>query len=209
MQEIKETTAYRAGLKDKIQDTAMRLFTECGIRAVKMSDIASQLGISKRTLYEIFTDKEELLFGCIRSYDQHKKERLALYFASHNVIEVVLEAYRLKVNEVQSFNPVFYDDILKYPKLVQYIRQNHEQARQGFLDFMQRGVSEGLFREGLDYTMVYQMFEAIGQYIMNDKLFKQYTLRELFVNLYLVALRGICSAEGLRLLDEQALEFGK
>ena len=56
MQEIKETNSYRLALKDKILDAAMNAFMKRGIRAVKMDDIAQQLTISKRTLYDIYED---------------------------------------------------------------------------------------------------------------------------------------------------------
>ena len=79
MQEIKETNSYRLALKDKILDAAMNAFMKRGIRAVKMDDIAQQLTISKRTLYEIYEDKEELLYRSIIKYDKLRLERLTQY----------------------------------------------------------------------------------------------------------------------------------
>ena len=52
---------YRRELKKRILDCAVDKFFTLGIRAVKMDDIAKALGISKRTLYEIYSDKEQLL----------------------------------------------------------------------------------------------------------------------------------------------------
>ena len=57
-------TNYRMELPAKIMHVAMREFRRCGVKAVKMDDIASRLSISKRTLYEIFSNKEELLLDC-------------------------------------------------------------------------------------------------------------------------------------------------
>ena len=53
MAESSKITAYKQRLRDRIVDTAMTAFAAQGIRAVKMDDIAQQLGISKRTLYEL------------------------------------------------------------------------------------------------------------------------------------------------------------
>ena len=61
MQEKKTITAYKKGLREVILKTAMKAFAEKGIRAVKMDDIAESLSISKRTMYEIYATKEELL----------------------------------------------------------------------------------------------------------------------------------------------------
>ena len=52
-------------MKDKILDTANSLFNERGVKAVKMDDISNSLSISKRTLYEIYDNKEDLLFECV------------------------------------------------------------------------------------------------------------------------------------------------
>ena len=57
---------YRAALKGKILDKALQLFFANGIRAVKMDDIAKSLSISKRTLYELYDNKEILLFECLK-----------------------------------------------------------------------------------------------------------------------------------------------
>ena len=70
MQEIKETTAYKKQLKGRILEAALKAFAEQGVKAVKMDDVAQMLAISKRTIYEIFSDKEELLYQVVAHYDQ-------------------------------------------------------------------------------------------------------------------------------------------
>ena len=59
--------------KDRIIEEAMRMFVQQGIKSVRMDDIARSLGVSKRTLYEQFGDKEELLALSIRS-EEHTSE---------------------------------------------------------------------------------------------------------------------------------------
>ena len=203
---LKETTSYRGALKDRILDTAMRAFTEHGVRAVKMDDIATQLSISKRTLYEIYKDKEELLFEGIKKYDESKLLILQQYAAEgHSVIDVILEAYRMKVREVRMLNPLFYVDILKYPRVAQFIRENNEHMRHHYLKFMQRGVEEGYLRSGVNYEMVPYMFDAIGQYVLNNNMLQHYSVEELFSNYFLVSLRGLCTPEGIRVVDAAVL----
>ena len=74
MQESKEISDYKKNLRGSILETAMHAFAEKGIRAVKMDDVATALGISKRTLYEIFETKELLLFEGIRKYHAERQE---------------------------------------------------------------------------------------------------------------------------------------
>ena len=60
------SSPYRTEVKNKILKISMKQFLSKGVKAVKMDDIAMSLSISKRTLYEIFADKEDLLYACIK-----------------------------------------------------------------------------------------------------------------------------------------------
>ena len=55
----------RLELRERIIDTALNSFATHGIKSITMDDIAAALGISKRTLYEVFSDKETLLMECL------------------------------------------------------------------------------------------------------------------------------------------------
>ena len=92
MSVLKETNAYRQQLKGRIMETALKAFTQQGIRAVKMDAIASELSISKRTLYEIYEDKEHLLFETIKNYDERKRQTLTEYAQQDNPNQVGLSA---------------------------------------------------------------------------------------------------------------------
>ena len=111
----------------------------------------------------------------------------------------------MKVKEVRMVNPLFYVDILKYPRVAQFIRENNEKMRHSSLEFMQRGVEEGFLRPDVNYEMVPYMFDAIGQYVLNNDLLQRYSFEELFSNYFLVSLRGLCTAEGIRVVDAAVL----
>ena len=203
MQVLKETTSYRASLRGRIIECTMQEFAKHGIRGVRMDDIASALGISKRTLYEIFEDKETLLFEGVKVYEQRKKEMLKEYSeAGHHVMDIILEAYRMKMEEVRAVNPAFYIDLVKYPKLELHMKENKLHTHDDFIAFMQRGVEEGFLRPDVNYDMIPHMFDAIGQYILSNQLIRKYSIEELFSNYFLTALRGLCTEEGIRLIDE-------
>ena len=203
MQEIKDLTAYRLALKEKILQTATSAFVEKGIKDVKMDDIANALSISKRTLYEIYGDKETLLFEVVKRHTQNKREILRKYGEEgHHVIEIILEAYRLRVKESHDVNPAFYEDIIRYPQIVKYMESQREENKEQFMLFMQRGVKEGLFRADVDYTILPHLFEAIAQYVMKTNLYNKYSLEQIFTNLLLVPLRGFSTEKGLKILNE-------
>ena len=69
------TNDYRRELKSKIIEYAMNEFRQRGIKAVKMDEISRGLHVSKRTVYEIFGDKEELLLaGMMRQLEENRSK---------------------------------------------------------------------------------------------------------------------------------------
>ena len=207
MQVLRETTAYRASLRERIIERAMQDFSKHGIRAVKMDTLAKELGISKRTMYEIFEDKESLLFEGIKVYGDRKREYLHSYAEEgHDVIDIIMEAYHMKVEEVRAVNPDFYLDLMKYPRLAQHMKEEQQKSLEGFLAFMKRGVDDGYFRPDVNYELVPHIFEALGQYILTNSLVQQYSVEELFSNCFLIALRGFCTDKGLHTIDKLMAE---
>jgi AcrR family transcriptional regulator len=100
MQENKNNTAYKLSLRDKILDTAMIMFTTKGIRAVKMDDIANSLQISKRTLYELYSDMEHLLLeGLKKHINLRSAEMHRMAVEKDNVMDIILEVFLRKVDE--------------------------------------------------------------------------------------------------------------
>lgn len=59
--------------KERIIEQAMQMFVTQGIKSVRMDDIAQQLGVSKRTLYELFGDKEGLLYLAMERFFESKR----------------------------------------------------------------------------------------------------------------------------------------
>lgn len=207
MQVLRETTAYRASLRERIIEKAMQDFSKHGIRAVKMDTLAKELGISKRTMYEIFEDKESLLFEGIKVYGERKREYMHSYAEEgHDVIDIIMEAYHMKVEEVRAVNPDFYLDLMKYPRLAQYMKEAQQKSHEGFLAFMKRGVDDGYFRPDVNYELVPHIFDALGQYILTNSLVQQYSVEELFSNCFLIALRGFCTDKGLHTIDKLMAE---
>ena len=93
------TNDYRRELKSKIIEYAMNEFRQRGIKAVKMDEISRGLHVSKRTVYEIFGDKEELLLAGIRAQNEELR-RMLDQFASennHNVIDIICYFYRVQM----------------------------------------------------------------------------------------------------------------
>lgn len=202
MQEItKDLTEYRLSLKEKILELAMSEFEKKGVRAVKMDDIATALSISKRTLYEIYGDKESLLYEGICRRDKIRREHLSDYSTQgHNVIEILLEAYLFINNASRDVNPQFYDDLHRYPKVEQYMRKIRMEKRSDFMMFMKMGVDDGCFSADVNYQLIILLFESLSDYAMQNKLLFKYSSKELFYHFLLIPLRGFCTEKGLEMI---------
>ena len=203
MSENSILTTHRQQLRERILETAMQAFAAQGIRAVKMDDIARQLGISKRTLYELYENKETVLYEGVRSFHRKREQRMMeLVQHGKSVIDIVLVAYRQRLEELRGTSSLFYDDLKKYPRVLKMLEENKERNHQRFVDFLHRGVEEGYFRGDLDYDIVPLMFDAIGRYIMLRELYRQFDMEQVFKSLVFTSLRGICTEKGAKALDK-------
>lgn len=202
MQDSKNISTYKESLKDKILHEAITAFSARGVRAVKMDDIANALSISKRTLYEIYENKEDLLFESVKKGKQMKNEQMREYAQkADNVMDIIINSFRIIVEEMRDVNPAFYSDMLKYPKLLKYFEEERLGNQRFFLDFLHRGVKEGYFRKDLNYELVVKMMDVQHNYVMVAQLYRTYTMEEIFYNLMFAFLRGLCTMKGIEVLD--------
>ncbi len=201
MQEIKDLSAYRRSLKPRILEAALKAFSQKGIRAAKMDDIARGLSISKRTIYEIYGDKEKLLLACILHDHKKRNDYMSRFAKTHNVMDIVIEAYRRNIDRLKDVNYLFYEDMQRYPAIMKILEDNHKHHQEFFIKFMERGVEEGYFRPQVNYEIIALLFDAIGNFIKRDGLYAKYPYDELFYNTMLVPLRGFCTEEGIKALD--------
>lgn len=203
MQENIKWTDYRASLKDRIVDKARQLFIEHGIKAVRMDDIAHSLSISKRTLYEIYDNKEMLLTEVLLKAREHEDEELkSIGLRSKNVMETILNVYYFKTEQMRNTNPQFFIDLVKYPSVMKILKSNRERTYSDFMRFIERGVGEGYFRSDIDYGLVYFMFNAFSEQCKTEKVFQKYSLESIFKNNVFVVVRGICTQKGIDLLEQ-------
>ena len=198
----KNITAYKLGLKDRIVDLAMELFVDKGIKAVRMDDIAQRLAISKRTLYELYDNKEDLLCEGVRRHRlEHDGEMKAMMDAGKNVIDIILYLYKKNIEGFRKVNPRFFSDIVKYPRVVDMLEADRATNRQHFQDFLRRGVNEGYFRPDVNYELVATLSEAFGDLVMSAQLYVKYGLDTLLRTMVFTSLRGFCTLEGVKMLD--------
>lgn len=194
-------TIYRQELKGKILVTAMSLFKREGIKLVKMDDIAQALSISKRTLYETYENKEQLLCEGVIYEHQLRQEQLRQFTEqAENEIEVVMEFIRQEIVLLGGINPLFFSELAKYERVVELLNEEHEQKRLHSMEFVKRGVEKGYFRSDINYDIVTMMSDAVIQHVMMTRMYEEYPLSEIFRNHVDILFRGICTDKGIAAL---------
>jgi len=194
-------------LKERITEEAISQFMKYGIRHITMDDIANNLAISKRTLYEVFKDKNELIETCMNelTVKQEKRHR-ELQSSSANVIELMIATMQNMIKALNAINPVFFSDLKKYyPKI--WNLKNRDQKTRSLNQIhtqLRKGVNEGLFRNDFDIQLVAKLFYEQMNLIGDDQVFpkEEYNYAELFRNLVINFVRGISTRKGIDLIDQ-------
>lgn len=172
--------SYRSDLKEKILEAATPMFYQHGIRKVKMDDIAKRLRISKRTVYEIYADKEDLLLEVLQHSDEANRQKMKrLDVPGTNVIDIIILFFKQKAEEISRINPVFFEDMQRYPKLLEFFRKRRKRQGAKTQDFIRRGIDEGYFLTDINFDLVVMVADASVQFIMSNYLYKKYNFKEL------------------------------
>lgn len=192
-------------MRQRIIDKAGQLFCQNGIKNVSMDEIASSLGISKRTIYEIFKDKEEILTASyLQSRNEHEKEFLEIVNSSNNVIDIFLKIIDLHKNSPIP-NIKFYEDINKYyPKIYELVNEDFKKKNVFFVDFFKKGIEEGMFRENLNIEAAAFLVDE-STFIYFRSLYMEnppYSFKELFLTMIVNFVRGISTEKGIQIVDE-------
>jgi AcrR family transcriptional regulator len=186
---------------------AAELFRKYGIRAVTMDMIANHLGISKRTIYERFNDKDALLYAVIDSMIDKQREKLEeLLLTSPNVISAVFSMIRIGRDHVALSNPLMESDLRKYHSAVlsRLTEKCENPNYEGAARMLSKGIEQGLIRPDINIDIVSRTFAALGNLSGDQDIFslEKFVQRDLTNNIMITYLRGISTAEGIKIIDE-------
>lgn len=133
------------------------MFIRFGIRSVSMDDIAAQLGMSKKTLYQYYADKEELVDAVVSGMVAQNKQRCSHESAiAENAVHEVMMAFDMATEMFSNMNPAVLFDLEKYhPEVFKKFRQ----FKYGFLkeiisDNLKRGIEEELYRPEINIDVI-------------------------------------------------------
>ena len=190
-----------------ILETAHRLFFQQGIRYTTMDQIAQTLGISKKTIYQFYENKDELIVQSIKHNIMLDHARIIkLISESENIIAVMKQIGDDMYRKFQQSNPIFFEDIKRYENLLEekLFKPNKYLKDQTLTMMLEQGKKEGVFKQELK-TKIAGLFliETMKQMKeLEDLLYPEYSREDIFQNVLINYLLGIATDKGKKLIIE-------
>lgn len=193
--------------QEKILKISLELFFKYGIKRVTMDDIAKELGMSKKTIYQFYKEKDDLVNQlCEIELQKQNVEFAQLQVeATDPIHEIILISEKLK-NMLQPINPMFFVDLQKfYPAgYAQFQKFKEYCSSTLILKNIKVGVESGLYRKDIDveFTAQYRMAQVdmmmFGNYFSYDKISFRKS-HELVLDMFVYS---ICTIKGHKLIND-------
>jgi len=192
--------------RDRIIEEALKLFMKYGIRNITMDDLAKHLGISKRTIYEYFKDKDSLLLQCVKSLASDQKKRINhIIKTSPHVIDSIYQIIGEKSALMRTLNPLFMEDMRKYhPSIFKLIHKSDELDDISLTEqLLIYGIEEGIFFPEINTSLVARFMQEMFRLFGNSEVFplEQYDRTEMIENIFMAYIRGLCTNDGIEILE--------
>jgi TetR/AcrR family transcriptional regulator, cholesterol catabolism regulator len=193
---------------DRILAESLRLFKKNGIRSISMDDIAKELGISKKTIYQYVENKTELVERVLNF--MREKESLICINEDEkkmNAIDILLAVSRNVSKELKDMNPINAFELQKYYPTIwrEFVikKRDHvfEQVKQNFA----QGISEGIYRTDLNIDLVARLYIQKLEDVHDQEFLESvnFGFEKVFQVMFDNHIRGIANAEGLAYYEKQ------
>lgn len=192
-------------VRDKILEASSTLFTQYGVRSITMDEIARHLAVSKKTIYQYFHDKDELVSEVIlRDLNQDKLLCEDICGKAANSIEELFEISNFFRRRILKINPSLLFDIQKF----------HSNAWEIYLDFKEnvfleslkkslyRGIKEGFIRDDINPEILATLRMEEVQMSFDESIFPRdrFDFREVQIQFYDHFVNGIITEKGRKLI---------
>ncbi|MDW5289307.1 TetR/AcrR family transcriptional regulator [Formosa sp. PL04] len=195
-------------MKNKIIIKSSELFLNLGFKSVTMDDIAQEMGISKKTIYQYFETKTKLVEAtAIYKYDCISESIDAIFTIEANPIEELFKIKEFITNYLRNEKKSSVFQLKKYyPRIYSILKQKQFEAMQECVsDNLNRGITDGLYRKSLNVDFISRIyFSSIGA-LKDEEVFpdNQFSMQQLLDNYLEYHLRGICTPLGLDFLNKK------
>ena len=194
-------------IKERIIAKAREQFFRYGVKSITMDDIAGELGISKKTIYQHFEDKDAIVHQLMMAEMANDMcEWNDLDGSSNNVIEKIVKSMDIIRKAFAEINPSAFFDIKKYHPKTWQLFQDHKQnfVMDSIRKELLQGIEEGFFRADIKVEILVRMRLEQIEIGFDPHLFppNKFSLIEVELTLLDHYIRGILTPKGLEVYQE-------
>ena len=191
-----------------ILDQAEKLFLKFGIKSLTMDDIANELKMSKKTLYQFVSDKQDLVAKTMINYCVTDKETVIVICRnSKNAIDELLEIIKYVKQRLSVFHPsIMYDLEKYYPEAWDALHKHQKEFIYEMVrDNVIRGKAEELFKTDVNEEIIARIYANRLDVILDrtDKIMSKYDFVTIYIEMMKYHIRGIASDKGNKVLTQK------
>ncbi|MHC1704520.1 MAG: TetR/AcrR family transcriptional regulator [Tenuifilaceae bacterium] len=188
------------------------LYMKYGIKSITMDDVARELGISKKTLYQLVSDKDDLVGKFIDFEIVNKQTEICNCFKNYlNAIEGLFEISLFMNKAMKDQNPATEYDLKKYyPHHYQKILKARREGMYSYILLnLKQGKTEGLYREDMNEEIIAKLYLSRAENAHFTDIFtvEEFTSIKLFFELLTYHIRGIATEKGIKVLENKIKEL--
>jgi AcrR family transcriptional regulator len=193
-------------MKDEILQTSLKQFLKFGIREMSIQNLVAPLGISTKTVYKYFDNKEQLLKEALRLYYVQQYKLLEEFSANKNVVSLLFDIWLKGIETECKVNRIFFQDLhYYYPELEKKVESTvGKKFWKEFFLIIEQGIGEGVFRENIRPDVVLELIALAYEAIARKGLFKKFrtSTNVIYLNTIAIYIRGCCTLKGIKQLEE-------
>ncbi len=198
----------REEIRLRAVETTSAMLMRDGVLQLRMDDVARDMQVSKRTLYEIFGNKEELLVECMQRHCRLVTEQIEEEMRKEDdVLTVFLKHLRMLIEESRRAERTQFAEMEKYPRLKQIFNEHIKDMSERMRRFMEMGVRQGVFRDDVNMDVLMKAFSAMGRMASEESHKGTFPYDELIDGTFVVLLRGIATRDGMMQLELYRYNF--
>ncbi|HBF87458.1 MAG TPA: hypothetical protein DDX39_02360 [Bacteroidales bacterium] len=192
--------------RKNILSKVAELFQKYGIKSVTMDDIARELSVSKKTLYNYFTDKNDLVKKFVAEVLDNKSHE-TIFLSEHlNAIEELIYVNKHVNQMLKDYNPAMFYDLRKYyPETHnEMIKIRRGKIHNAILANLKKGKIEGIYRKEMDEVIIAKLHVSRIDSLIENKYFtiNEFTSPQFTKEIFTYHIRGIANEKGIKIFED-------
>jgi AcrR family transcriptional regulator len=188
------------------------LYMRYGIKSITMDDVATHLGMSKKTLYKHVADKDDLVGKIVdQEIEIQQNDTTCIFSKELNAIEELLMVSKMVNHKLKEVNPSTEYDLKKYypNHFEKLVKARRERMYKNVVANIVKGKTEGLYRNDLNDDVIGKMQVSLIEGMLENEVFtiEEFTSPKFFQEIFIYHIRGIANQKGIDFLENKLKDF--